>query len=82
MPVGSGVPGFRGVGLPDCVVIISSVHLIRSVLRAVPLPALMRAFELIKTAHGVNSSGTTSGTKNGPPHAQRSEERPEKQDEI
>lgn len=34
--------GFRGVGVPDCVVVISSVHLIRSVLRAVPLPALVR----------------------------------------
>ena len=72
--------GFRGVGVPDCVVAISSVHLIRSVLRAVPLPALVRVFELIKTAHGVNSSGTTSETKNGPPHAH--EERPEKRNEI
>lgn len=41
-----------------------------SALRAVPLPALVRVFELIKTAHVVNPSGTTSGTKNGPPHAQ------------
>ena len=44
-----------------------SCYISRSVLRAVPLPALVRAFELIKTAHGVNPSGTTSGTKTGRP---------------
>lgn len=52
------------------------ISIIRFVLRAVPLPALVRAFELIKTAHGVNPSGTTSGTKTGRPT--HNEERPEK----
>ena len=48
-----------------------SCYISHPILCAVQLPALSRLrFELIKTARADNPSGTTSGTKNGPPHAQ------------
>lgn len=45
--------GFRCADFPDCVVAISSIHLIRSVLRSVPLPALVCVLSSLKRRTGI-----------------------------
>lgn len=80
MPVGSCVPGFRGIAFPDCVVAISSVHLIRPVLRAVPLPLSCVCFSSLKRRVRIIHPRRRAGRKTGRPS--HNEERPEKRNEA